>query len=262
MIFWYKHRFYNNRLVQRVHCKGIKTLPCKHRTFSLRRWLCHDWLQRYSIPLFFTYSTLYTEMPAGHQCVRKNILGYQVLQRDPDHGSHPRPNCRTGRFCWRVLSPQRLTCRQRDLYGCSGRTACLNAQGTRCPQTACQGPESCESGTRLLSLPSTWSQSSGIWSVVCACMFLQFGCTWKNIAILQSLYHPCKGKVCYLLCIAGQWQCFSVSSVISLLLTIFFLSRTLDFFSFFLSLWIYLWLAETSQQPISQTTWLKVTPPL
>jgi len=28
----------------------------------------------------------------------------------------------------------------------------------------------------------------------------------------------------------------------------------------FLSLWIYLWLAETSQQPISQTTWLKVTP--
>jgi hypothetical protein len=39
-----------------------------------------------------------------------------------------------------------------------------------------------------------------------------------------------------------------------------FLSRTLDLFSFFLSLWIYLWLAETSQQPISQTTWLKVTP--
>jgi hypothetical protein len=29
---------------------------------------------------------------------------------------------------------------------------------------------------------------------------------------------------------------------------------------FFLSLWIYLWLAETSQQPICQTTWLKVTP--
>jgi hypothetical protein len=28
----------------------------------------------------------------------------------------------------------------------------------------------------------------------------------------------------------------------------------------FLTLWIYLWLAETSQQPISQTTWLKVTP--
>jgi hypothetical protein len=38
-----------------------------------------------------------------------------------------------------------------------------------------------------------------------------------------------------------------------------FLSKTLDFFFFFLSLWIYLWLAETSQQPISQTTWLKVT---
>ena len=31
-------------------------------------------------------------------------------------------------------------------------------------------------------------------------------------------------------------------------------------FFVFLSLWIYLWLAETSQQPISQTTWLKVTP--
>jgi len=39
-----------------------------------------------------------------------------------------------------------------------------------------------------------------------------------------------------------------------------FLSKTIDFFLFFLSLWIYLWLAETSQQPISQTTWLKVTP--
>jgi hypothetical protein len=31
-------------------------------------------------------------------------------------------------------------------------------------------------------------------------------------------------------------------------------------FFFFLSLWIHLWLAETSQQPISQSTWLKVTP--
>ena len=39
-----------------------------------------------------------------------------------------------------------------------------------------------------------------------------------------------------------------------------FLSRTLDLLLFFLSLWIYLWLAETSQQPISQTTWLKVIP--
>ena len=39
-----------------------------------------------------------------------------------------------------------------------------------------------------------------------------------------------------------------------------FLSRTIDFFFFYLSLWIYLWLADTSQQPISQTTWLKVTP--
>ena len=42
------------------------------------------------------------------------------------------------------------------------------------------------------------------------------------------------------------------------LFMISFLSRTIDFF--FLSLWIYLWLAGTSQQPISQTTWLKVTP--
>jgi hypothetical protein len=31
-------------------------------------------------------------------------------------------------------------------------------------------------------------------------------------------------------------------------------------FLYFLSLWIYLWLAETSQQPISQTTWLRVIP--
>jgi hypothetical protein len=37
-------------------------------------------------------------------------------------------------------------------------------------------------------------------------------------------------------------------------------TRTLDFFLFFLSLWIYLWLAETSQQPINQTTWLKGFP--
>ena len=44
------------------------------------------------------------------------------------------------------------------------------------------------------------------------------------------------------------------------LFIISFLSHTQDFFFFFLSLWIYLWLAETSQQPISQTTWLKVTP--
>ena len=44
------------------------------------------------------------------------------------------------------------------------------------------------------------------------------------------------------------------------LFIISFLSRTIDFSFFFLSLWIYLWLAETSQQPISQTTWLKVTP--
>ena len=44
------------------------------------------------------------------------------------------------------------------------------------------------------------------------------------------------------------------------LLIISFLSRTIYFSFFFLSLWIYLWLAKTSQQPISQTTWLKIHP--
>jgi len=36
--------------------------------------------------------------------------------------------------------------------------------------------------------------------------------------------------------------------------------KILDLFSIFLSLRVYLRLAETSQQPISQPTWLKVTP--
>ena len=40
------------------------------------------------------------------------------------------------------------------------------------------------------------------------------------------------------------------------LFMISFLSRTVSVSE----LWIYLWLAETSQQPISQTTWLRVTP--
>ena len=44
------------------------------------------------------------------------------------------------------------------------------------------------------------------------------------------------------------------------LFMISFLSRAIDLIFFFLSLWTFLWLAETSQQPISQTTWLKVTP--
>jgi len=39
-----------------------------------------------------------------------------------------------------------------------------------------------------------------------------------------------------------------------------FLSQQNDRLFLFLSLWIYLWLAETSQQPISHTTWLKVPP--
>ena len=42
------------------------------------------------------------------------------------------------------------------------------------------------------------------------------------------------------------------------LFMISFFSRTLYFL--FLSLWINLWRAETSQQPISQTTWLESTP--
>ena len=43
------------------------------------------------------------------------------------------------------------------------------------------------------------------------------------------------------------------------LFMISFLSRTI--YTLFLSIWNYVWLAETpSQQPISQTTWLKVTP--
>jgi hypothetical protein len=31
-------------------------------------------------------------------------------------------------------------------------------------------------------------------------------------------------------------------------------------YAMYLTLWIHLWLAKTSQQLISQTTWLKVTP--
>jgi len=49
-----------------------------------------------------------------------------------------------------------------------------------------------------------------------------------------------------------SWPCASNVSVTAI-------PCSLAFFFFFLSLWIYLWLTETSQQPISQTTWLKVT---
>jgi len=58
------------------------------------------------------------------------------------------------------------------------------------------------------------------------------------------------------------WGLFSSPTLFAAtgLFMISFLSKTIDFYFFFLSLWIYLWLAETSQQPISQTTWLKVTP--
>ena len=55
-------------------------------------------------------------------------------------------------------------------------------------------------------------------------------------------------------------QPFCCSRLTTNLFMISFLSRTIDFSFFFLSLWIYLWLAETSQQPIRKTTWLKVTP--
>jgi len=55
-------------------------------------------------------------------------------------------------------------------------------------------------------------------------------------------------------------QPFLLQQVTTNFFMISFLSRTLDLFFSFLSSWIYLWLAETSQQPISQTTWLKVTP--
>jgi hypothetical protein len=58
----------------------------------------------------------------------------------------------------------------------------------------------------------------------------------------------------------GGFEPFLLQQVNNNLFMISFLSRTIDFFFFFLSLWIDLWLAETSQQPISQTTWLKVTP--
>jgi len=57
---------------------------------------------------------------------------------------------------------------------------------------------------------------------------------------------------------------FDLTGIIALILLHWFYwdywVGTLDFFVFFLSLWIYLWLAETGQQPISQTTWLQVTP--
>jgi hypothetical protein len=46
-------------------------------------------------------------------------------------------------------------------------------------------------------------------------------------------------------------QPFLLQQVNNQLVQISFLSRILDFFSFFLSLWIHLWLAKTSQQPIS-----------
>jgi len=56
------------------------------------------------------------------------------------------------------------------------------------------------------------------------------------------------------------WNPFCCNRSTTNLFMTSYLGRTIDVFCFFLSRWIYLWLAETSQQPISQTTWLKVTP--
>ena len=55
-------------------------------------------------------------------------------------------------------------------------------------------------------------------------------------------------------------QPFLLQQVNNQLVHDFLSQQKIAFFFFFLSLWIYLWLAETSQQPISQTTWLRVNP--
>ena len=57
------------------------------------------------------------------------------------------------------------------------------------------------------------------------------------------------------------WLPLHFMSAIKLLcMTVASASRFLMTTALFLSLWINLWLAETSQRPISQTTWLKVGP--
>ena len=55
-------------------------------------------------------------------------------------------------------------------------------------------------------------------------------------------------------------QTFLLQQVNNQLVHDFLSQQNNRLFFFFLNLWIYLWLTETSQQPISQTTWLKVTP--
>jgi len=103
----------------------------------------------------------------------------------------------------------------------------------------------------------------------------------RNVSRLRLHAHTLKVEAAAWLedgsCVCDQWNCFPFC--LHLFLRILqqpnpfccnrlttnlfmnsFFSRTLDFFFFFLSLWIYLCLAETSQQPISQTAWLKVTP--
>ena len=87
------------------------------------------------------------------------------------------------------------------------------------------------------------------------CMLFYFAKTiefvsWGNIFVLSTPFLRTFQQPHPFCCKRSTTNLFMIS----------FLCRTIDFFFFYLSLWIYLWLADTSQQPISQTTWLKVTP--
>jgi len=90
--------------------------------------------------------------------------------------------------------------------------------------------------------------------------------TFKNILAIHLLVCKLLPPNCFPFCFHlflrtfQQPNPFCCNRSTTNLFMISFFSRTIDFFFFFLSLWIYLWLAETSQQPISQITWLKVTP--
>jgi len=90
--------------------------------------------------------------------------------------------------------------------------------------------------------------------------------TFKNILAIHLLVCKLLPPNCFPFCFHlflrtfQQPNPFCCNRSTTNLFMISFFSRTIDFFFFILSLWIYLWLAETSQQPISQTTWLKVTP--
>ena len=87
------------------------------------------------------------------------------------------------------------------------------------------------------------------------CMLFYFAKTiefvsWGNIFVLSTPFLRTFQQPHPFCCKRSTTNLFMIS----------FLCRTIDFFFFYLSLWIYLWLADTSQQPISHTTWLKVTP--